>query len=119
MIRAYKYLFYKLCLFERITFDLVPGVTAFCLMLVLQFFNLFSLYLVLNRFFWFSLPLKWSAANFGCMLLCSHCRSTPFCEAEIIVREPRKCNYETDAQIALRFLLHPAADLGSKRRPGG
>jgi hypothetical protein len=84
MIRAYKYLFYKLCLFERNTFDLVPGFTAFCLMLVLQFFNLFSLYLVLNRFFGFSLPSKWSAANFGCMLLCSHCRSS-FCEAEIIV----------------------------------
>jgi hypothetical protein len=69
MIRAYKYLFDKLCLFERNTFDLVPGFTAFCLMLVLQFFNLFSLYLVLNRFFGFSLPLKWSAANFGCSVV--------------------------------------------------
>src|SRR5207249_12314117 len=29
-----------------------------------------------------------------------------------------RSNYETDAQIALRFLLHPAATLGSKRRPG-
>jgi hypothetical protein len=64
MIRAYKYLFYNLCLFERIMFDPVPGLTGFCFMLVLQFFNLFSLYLVLNRLFGFSLPFKWSAANF-------------------------------------------------------
>jgi len=33
MIRAYKYLFYKLCLFERVLFDPVPGVSAFCFML--------------------------------------------------------------------------------------
>jgi hypothetical protein len=71
VIRAYKYLFYKLCLFERIMFDPVPGLTGFCFMLALQFFNLFSLYLVLNRFFGFVLPFKWSAANYcaGVILL--------------------------------------------------
>jgi hypothetical protein len=66
MTRAYKYLFYKLCLFERMMFDPVPGLTGFCFMLVLQFFNLFSLYLVLNRFFGFSVPFVWSAASFLC-----------------------------------------------------
>jgi hypothetical protein len=29
MIRAYKYLFYKLCVFERVLFDPIPGFTAF------------------------------------------------------------------------------------------
>src|SRR2546430_11791985 len=66
MIRAYKYVFYKLCFFERMIFDPVPGLTAFGLLLVLQFFNLFSLYLVLSRFFEFSLPFRWSASNFAC-----------------------------------------------------
>ena len=66
MIRAYKYLFYKLCLFERIMFDPVPGLTGFGFMLALQFFNLFSLYLALNRLFGFSLPFRWSALNFAC-----------------------------------------------------
>jgi hypothetical protein len=65
MIRAYKYLFYKLCLFERMVFDPVPGWTAFGLMLALQFFNLFTLYIILNRFCAFSLPFRWSATNFA------------------------------------------------------
>ena len=65
MIRAYKYLFYKLCVFERMMFDPVPGWTAFGFMLALQFFNLFSLYIILNRFFAFSLPLTWSATSFA------------------------------------------------------
>src|SRR6266540_1499714 len=56
MIRAYKYLFYKLCVFERMMFDPVPGWTAFGFMLALQF---------LNRFFAFSLPLTWSATSFA------------------------------------------------------
>ena len=68
MIRAYKYVFYKLCLFERMIFDPVPGLTAFGFLLVLQFFNLFSLYLVLRRFFEFSLPFRWSASNFACAI---------------------------------------------------
>jgi hypothetical protein len=35
-------------------------------MLALQFFNLFSLYLAVNRLFGFSLPFRWSALNFAC-----------------------------------------------------
>ena len=47
-------------------FDPVPGLTGFCFILALQFFNLFSLYLALNRLFGFSLPFRWSALNFAC-----------------------------------------------------
>ena len=66
MFRAYKYLFYKLCLFERMIFDPVPGCTAFGFMLFLQFVNLFSLYLALNRVLGLSFPFNWSAWNFIC-----------------------------------------------------
>jgi hypothetical protein len=66
VIRAYKYLFYKLCLFGRIMFDPVPGLTGFGFMLALQFFNLFSLYLAFNRLLGFSVPFRWSALNFAC-----------------------------------------------------
>ena len=66
MIRAYKYLFYKLYLFERMMFDPVPGCTAFGLLLALQFFNLFALFLAMNRCFDVSLPFRWSGSNFVC-----------------------------------------------------
>ena len=61
MIRAYKYLFYKLYLFERMMFDPVPGCTAFSFLLLIQFFNLFALFLLLDRCFGISFPFRWSS----------------------------------------------------------
>jgi hypothetical protein len=66
MIRAYKYLFYKLFLLERMLFDPVPGLTAFGLMLVLQCLNVFSLFLIIDRLISVSLPFRWSAPNLLC-----------------------------------------------------
>jgi len=67
IIRAYEYLFYKLYLFERMLFDLVPDTTGFCLMVLLQFANLSSLAFVLNHFFGFTIGL--SRPMFLCALL--------------------------------------------------
>jgi hypothetical protein len=74
VIRAYKYLFYKLCLFERIMFDPVSGLTGFCFMLALQFFNLFSLYLALNRLFGFSFASDGRLSTLPAASRCSPCR---------------------------------------------
>ena len=60
MIRAYKYLFYKLCVFERVLFDPVPGVSAFCFMLALQCFNILSLFVIIHHWFAISLLFRWS-----------------------------------------------------------
>jgi len=60
-------------------FDPVPGLTGFCFMLALQFFNLFSLNLALNRLFGFSLPFRWSALTFACGVAVLTCRSTSSC----------------------------------------
>ena len=64
MNRAYKYLFYKLYLLERMLYDPVPGFTAFCLMLFLQCLNIFSLFLIIDRLISVSLPFRWSVPNF-------------------------------------------------------
>jgi hypothetical protein len=63
MIGAYKYLFYKLTVFERVWFDPVPAVTAFCFMLVLQSLNIFCLFIIVDRFHPIRLPLQWSYQN--------------------------------------------------------
>jgi len=63
MIRAYKYLFYKLTVFERVWLDPVPVVTAFCFMLVLQSLNIFCLFVIVDRFHPIRLPLQWSYQN--------------------------------------------------------
>jgi len=66
MIRAYKYLFYKLCIFERVWLDPVPGFTAFGFMLVLQALNIFCLFIFVDRFHPITLPLRWSYQNVLC-----------------------------------------------------
>jgi hypothetical protein len=66
MIRAYKYLFYKLCLFERVLFDPIPGFTAFCFLIVLQSLNVFCLFIIVDRFYPITLPLRWSYQNVLC-----------------------------------------------------
>jgi len=66
MIRAYKYLFYKLCVFERVCLDPVPGFTAFCFLIVLQSLNIFCLFIMVDRCHPLALPLRWSYQNVLC-----------------------------------------------------
>jgi hypothetical protein len=63
VLRAYKYLFYKLCAFERAWGDPVPAVTGFCFLLFLQLLNLGSLFILIDRFHRITWPIHSSFAN--------------------------------------------------------
>jgi len=76
MIRAYKYLFYKLCVFERVLFDPISGFTAFCFLIVLQSLNVFCLFIIVDRFYPITLPLRWSYQMSCAASRCSQCPNT-------------------------------------------
>jgi len=69
MIGAYKYLFYKLCVFERVCFDPIPGFTAFCFLIALEWLNVLGFFIIIDRFYAITLPLSYRNALFGLALL--------------------------------------------------